>query len=109
MSLLEHVLLFVVVDHQPEPRLMKGFAITLVGVLVLSACTVTPDQEVAMGEQTATEINDQLPIVDDPEINDYVTQLGDSIARLTSRADLDWHFYVVNSHQVNAFALPGGY
>ncbi|HEY4953532.1 MAG TPA: M48 family metallopeptidase [Gemmatimonadaceae bacterium] len=88
---------------------MNGFAITLVGVLVLSACTVTPDQEVAMGEQTATEINDQLPIVDDPEINDYVTQLGDSIAKLTSRGDLDWHFYVVNSHQVNAFSLPGGY
>jgi predicted Zn-dependent protease len=109
MSLLEHVLLFVVVDHQPEPRLMKGFAVTFVGILVLSACTVTPDQEVAMGEQTAREINDQLPIVDDPEINDYVTQLGDSIAKLTSRADLDWHFYVVNSHQVNAFALPGGY
>jgi beta-barrel assembly-enhancing protease len=88
---------------------MKRFAITLVGTLTLSACTVTPDQEVAMGEQTAREINAQLPLVDDQAINDYVTQLGDSIAKLTSRGDLQWHFYVVNSHQVNAFSLPGGF
>jgi len=86
---------------------MKRFAITLLGVLALGGCTVTPDQEVAIGEQNAREINDQLPIVTDPYINDYVTRLGDSIAKLTSRGDLDWHFYIVNSHQVNAFALPG--
>lgn len=88
---------------------MKRFAIMLLGLLSLSACDVSPDQEVAIGEQNAREINDQLPIVTDPYINDYVTQLGDSIAKLTSRGDLDWHFYVVNSHQVNAFALPGGF
>ena len=62
-----------------------------------------------MGEENAREINSQVPIVTDPEINDYVTALGDSIARHTSRSDLDWHFYVVNSHQVNAFSLPGGF
>ncbi|MEO8194629.1 MAG: M48 family metalloprotease, partial [Gemmatimonadales bacterium] len=32
-----------------------------------------------------------------------------TIASHTSRNDLDWHFFVVNSHQVNAFALPGGF
>jgi beta-barrel assembly-enhancing protease len=88
---------------------MKRYAIMLFGLLTLSACDVSTDQEVAIGEQNARAINDQLPIVTDPYINDYVTQLGDSIARLTSRGDLDWHFYVVNSHQVNAFSLPGGY
>jgi beta-barrel assembly-enhancing protease len=88
---------------------MKRFAIMLLGLLSLAACDVSPDQEAAIGEQNAREINDQLPIVTDPYINDYVTQLGDSIAKLTSRGDLDWHFYVVNSHQVNAFALPGGF
>ena len=88
---------------------MKRFAITLLAPLALAACTVTPDQEVAMGEQTAQEINAQLHLVDDQYINNYVNELGDSIAKLTSRSDLDWHFYVVNSHQVNAFALPGGF
>ncbi len=35
--------------------------------------------------------------------------LGDSIARLTSRRDLDWQFFVVDSKEVNAFAVPGGF
>jgi predicted Zn-dependent protease len=62
-----------------------------------------------MGEENARAINDQVPLVTDPAINEYVSALGDSIARNTSRADLDWHFYIVDSHQVNAFSLPGGF
>lgn len=88
---------------------MKQYALMLAGLLGLAACDVSPDEEVALGEQTAREINGALPIVSDPFINQQINDLGDSIARLTSRPDLDWHFYVVNSHQVNAFALPGGF
>jgi beta-barrel assembly-enhancing protease len=88
---------------------MKRYALALIAAVGLTACDVSPDQETAMGEENAREINSQVPIVTDPEINDYVTALGDSIARHTSRSDLDWHFYVVNSHQVNAFSLPGGF
>jgi predicted Zn-dependent protease len=76
---------------------------------LLAACSVSQDQEVALGRQNADEINAQLPIVTDPAISGYIQNLGDSIAKTTSRADLDWHFYVVNTKQVNAFALPGGY
>jgi predicted Zn-dependent protease len=75
----------------------------------LASCSVSQDQEVALGRQNAEEINAQLPIVTDPAISGYIKNLGDSIAKTTSRADLDWHFYVVNTKQVNAFALPGGY
>lgn len=62
-----------------------------------------------MGQQYAAQIAQQLPLVSDPEVVRYVNVLGDSLARLTSRADLDWHFYVVNTNEVNAFAVPGGY
>jgi predicted Zn-dependent protease len=78
-------------------------------VVCVSACSVSQDQEVALGRQNAAEINAQLPIVTDPAISDYIQTLGNSIAGKTSRADLDWHFYVVNTKQVNAFALPGGF
>jgi predicted Zn-dependent protease len=77
--------------------------------LLLAACSVSEDQEVALGRQNAEEINAQLPIVGDPAISSYIQALGESIAKKTSRADLDWHFYVVNTKQVNAFALPGGF
>jgi len=83
--------------------------VALLALVALAACSVSPDQESAIGKQNADEINAQVPLVTDATINDYVTNLGNKIAGQTSRSDLDWHFYVVNSHQVNAFSLPGGY
>src|ERR1700716_2899961 len=78
-------------------------------LFLLAACSVSEDQEMAIGRQNAEEINAQLPIVTDPAISGYIQALGESIAKKTSRSDLDWHFYVVNTKQVNAFALPGGF
>jgi predicted Zn-dependent protease len=77
--------------------------------IVVTGCSVSQDQEVALGRQNADEINAQLPLVTDPAISGYIQTLGESIAKKTSRSDLDWHFYVVNTKQVNAFALPGGF
>ena len=87
-------------------RLLAGVALAV----TLTACGVSTQQEVDMGAQYSAQINQQLPIVGDPELNRYINVLGDSIARLTSRTDIpDWHFYIVDSKEVNAFAVPGGY
>jgi predicted Zn-dependent protease len=87
-------------------RLIAGVALAS----TMTACAVSTQQEVEMGQQYAAQINQQLPIVQDPELNRYVNVLGDSIARLTSRTDItDWHFYIVDSREVNAFAVPGGF
>lgn len=75
----------------------------------IAACSVSQDQEVQLGRENAAQINAQLPIVSDPAITDYIEAVGQSIASKTSRRDLDWRFYVVNTDQVNAFALPGGF
>lgn len=91
----------------PSPLMKCCLALVMSAVLV--ACDVSQDQEVAIGEETAHEIEQQLPIVNDPYISSYINELGDTIAFRTSRSDLQWHFFVVNSHQVNAFALPGGF
>ena len=85
---------------------------TLLRVLVplaLAGCAISTQQEVEMGTTYAQQINRQLPIVDDPEVNRYINLLGDSIARLTDDRNLDWRFYVVDSKEVNAFAVPGGF
>jgi predicted Zn-dependent protease len=76
---------------------------------MLGACAVSTQQEVQLGTDYARQINAQLPIVTDPEINRYINVLGDSIARLADDRNLDWQFFVVDSREVNAFAVPGGY
>ena len=86
----------------------RRLAATLI-VITISGCDVSRDSEVAIGQEKAQEIESQIELVRDPYINAYVNELGDTIASHTSRADLNWHFAVVNSHAINAFALPGGY
>jgi len=73
------------------------------------ACSVSEDQEVAMGRADAAHVDSVLPIVHDSLVDRFITTLGQSMASRTSRSGLEWHFAVVNSAEVNAFALPGGY
>ena len=86
-----------------------GFAALGLGLtLGVGACGISQQQEVQMGQQESAQIQQQLPLVQDPLINQYVNSLGNQIASHTSRSDLQWQFYVVNTDVVNAFALPGG-
>ncbi len=62
-----------------------------------------------MGAGYATQIAKELPLVQDPEVNRYISILGDSLARVADQRNLDWHFAIVDSKEVNAFAVPGGY
>ncbi|HET9425305.1 MAG TPA: M48 family metallopeptidase [Gemmatimonadaceae bacterium] len=77
--------------------------------VVSTGCGVSTQQEVEIGQSNVQQINQQLPIVSDAEVNRYINVLGDSIARLTSRPDLPWTFYIVNAPEINAFAVPGGF
>ena len=89
---------------------MRTSAFALVAsTLLLAGCGVSTQQEIQMGQQEAAQVDQQLPMLQDPAIVGYVNNLGQEIASHTSRADLDWHFSVVNTDVVNAFALPGGY
>ncbi|HIK33853.1 MAG TPA: M48 family metalloprotease [Oscillatoriales cyanobacterium M59_W2019_021] len=65
------------------------------------------ENESEYGARLAEEYKQQATLVEDPEINDYVTQLGLEVAQLMGR-DFDYEFYVVQDNSMNAFALPGG-
>ena len=78
-------------------------------VLLGSACAVSTQQEVEIGTNYASQIAKELPLIQDAEINRYITTLGTSLARVADQRNLDWHFHVVDSREVNAFAVPGGY
>ncbi len=95
-------------NSMKQKSLLLGVLATL-SIGVMSCATVSQQQEVDMGREYSAQIAQQLPLISDPEVLTYLNVLGDSIARLTARSDLDWHFYLVNSDEVNAFAVPGGY
>jgi predicted Zn-dependent protease len=85
---------------------------TIIGLMLAvstTACGVSTQEEVQLGAEYSQQINQQLPIVQDAEINRYINVLGDSIARLADSRGLDYRFYVVNALEVNAFAVPGGF
>jgi predicted Zn-dependent protease len=84
-------------------------AVVAVAAAVGCASAVSQQEEVQIGQQTAAQVNAQLPMLRDAAIDGYVNSLGRSIASRTSRADLEWQFAVVNTDVINAFALPGGF
>ena len=65
------------------------------------------EDESEFGARLAQEYKQQLTLVEDDDVNHYVTQLGMQIAQFTGR-DFDYEFYVVQDNSMNAFALPGG-
>jgi predicted Zn-dependent protease len=95
------------------PSGLARFARVATAVVVTAsavACSsVSQQQEVEIGQQTAAQVNAQLPMLRDPVVDAYVNRLGQSIASRTSRSDLQWQFAVVNTDVINAFALPGGF
>src|SRR4029450_12663556 len=87
----------------------RRICLLLSSFAVVTACSVSESDERAIGSANAAQVDSELPIVHDSVVDRFVPELGRSMASKTSRADLDWQFAVVNSSDVNAFALPGGF
>jgi predicted Zn-dependent protease len=66
------------------------------------------EQEQEMGRRMAEQVERHNPLLKDPVVTHYVQQLGERLAR-NSDARIPFTIKVVDSEQVNAFALPGGY
>ncbi len=65
--------------------------------------------EIAAGGEQHQQVLAEYGEVKDARLQAYVNEIGQRLARNSHRAQLDWHFTVVDSPEVNAFALPGGY
>ena len=66
------------------------------------------EKEMALGRQLAMEVEQQVKLVEDPLITEYVNRVGQNIV-LHSDAKIPFTIKVIDSDEVNAFALPGGY
>jgi predicted Zn-dependent protease len=69
----------------------------------------TQEEEIAIGRQIAGNLLGAAPLVKDAALQQYVNNVGRWVASQSERPDLPWHFGVIESADVNAFAAPGGY
>jgi predicted Zn-dependent protease len=90
-------------------------------VAVTAACATNPvtgkkqmsllseAEELAIGQQQDVEIRREMGVYDDADLQRYVNDVGQELARNSHRPNLPWSFTIVDSPAINAFALPGGY
>lgn len=70
---------------------------------------VSESQEIAMGQQSDPQVREEYGVVEDRSVQTYVQTMGKKLVAVSHRPNLEWHFTVVDSPVVNAFAIPGGY
>ena len=66
------------------------------------------EKEIALGKGLAMDVERQAKIIDDPVIAEYVNRLGQNLVR-NSDAKVPFTIKVIDTEEVNAFALPGGF
>ena len=109
----------------PHPRLLAArWAAVLASALLLAACgtsVVNPvtgraertvmdePAEIAQGRQAHQQVLAEYGLYANPRLQAYVSELGQKLVAHSHRAQLTWTFTVLDSPEVNAFALPGGY
>ena len=70
---------------------------------------ISEDQEIAMGRQGHGDVMKRYSLYENQELQDYVERVGRKLALKSHRSGLIYRFHVLDSTEINAFALPGGY
>ncbi len=96
-------------------------ALHFLSLLIISSCAVNPvtgeqdlvllseSDELALGRKTNAEVLKQYTVYENPALQNYVQNIGTKLAAKSHRSNLTYSFTVLDSKEVNAFALPGGY
>lgn len=74
-----------------------------------SLILISENQEISIGAGMAEEIKKTEKELDDPDWQAYLNEIGQKIVKICDRQSLEYHFTVIESEQINAFAAPGGY
>jgi predicted Zn-dependent protease len=96
-------------------------AALLTGLQLLAGCATNPatggtdivlmseSREIKMGREAHEKLMEQGAAYPDKELQDYVSRIGQNLAKTSDRPDIDYTFTVINDENINAFALPGGF
>jgi predicted Zn-dependent protease len=107
--------------RRAHPGVVIVLILALAVVVVQSGCSkdyvtgkqtftlIDEDDEIALGREQDAKIIAEYGLYDDENLAAYIDRIGQSLARVSQRSNLEYHFRVLDSGAVNAFALPGGY
>jgi predicted Zn-dependent protease len=85
--------------EKPRDQLLKA----------LLGGNTSPEEEARIGQQIAGNLLGAAPLVRDDTLQRYVNRVGRWVSLQSERPDLAWHFGVIDTDDINAFAAPGGY
>src|ERR687898_252328 len=105
--------------RQPLIAMIMAFAIFAMPVSVFSQTHIKLHSnkykitdDIQLGRQAAQEVEQQMPILRDGDVTNYVSRVGERLAASVPsqfrHPEFDYYFKVVNARDINAFALPGG-
>lgn len=64
--------------------------------------------ESALGRSAARQISRQVKLLEDPDVQAYINEVGQRLAKVAGRNEFEYEFFVIKDNNLNAFALPGG-
>jgi predicted Zn-dependent protease len=100
---------------------LRVMALAVLAVFALATCAKNPvtgkrdfvlmseEQEIKMGQQADPEVKKEYGTYDHATLQAYVDEIGQRLASQSHRKNIKYQFTVVDSPDINAFALPGGY
>ena len=95
--------------------------IAVLAVLAVQSCATTgpggkqsiilisDEQEVEIGQQVDADVRANNKILADAEWQRYINEVGQKIVKVCDRQEIEYHYAVIDSDDINAFATPGGY
>jgi predicted Zn-dependent protease len=102
--------------HRLSPWFLAAALLAGCGTNVVNPVTgqsersvMSEQDEIAEGKKAHAEVLKEYGAYPDQKLQAYVNELGQRLAKQSHRANLQWTFTVLDSPEINAFALPGGY
>jgi len=71
--------------------------------------TMSESREIELGAEMHQQILQENPVYQNQQLQEYVDEVGQRLAAVSHRPDIDYEFTVIDSPDINAFALPGGF
>ncbi|MFW5831490.1 MAG: M48 family metalloprotease [Prolixibacteraceae bacterium] len=102
-------------------KILVQFTFILAALFMVPSCAVNPvtgkkqlmffseAQEVKMGKEYDPQVIATFGLYEDEELSRFITEKGKEMGEISHRPNLEYHFRVLDSPVVNAFAVPGGY